>query len=68
MNAKKCDRCGAYYDKNKKHKTFGRISGGVISGIWMVDRNGTNERRFDLCDDCIGDLKEFLNIKEPDEE
>lgn len=68
MNAKKCDRCGAYYDKNKKHKTFGRISGGVISGIWMVDQSGREDYYFDLCDDCIGDLKKFLNIKESDKE
>lgn len=68
MDVKKCDRCGAYYEKNKKHRTFGCIAGDVISGMQTMTRADGRDCHFDLCDDCIGDLKKFLNIKEPDKE
>lgn len=63
-NAKKCDRCGSYYDKNTKHRTTGRVIGGMISGIQTETRLGEKDCSYDLCDDCITDLFEFLDGKE----
>ena len=63
MDAKKCDRCGKYYDENKKHKTTGRIHGGKIDGFCITAR-GSNDKWFDLCDDCIGDLlNKFMKME-----
>lgn len=60
-DAKKCDRCGNYYDKNEKHETFGRVSGSKLSGIRTVDRSGHMDKDFDLCDTCIGSFKKFMD-------
>ncbi len=61
--AYKCDRCGKFYDKNKKVTTKGRISGGIITGI-VTTSKGDKDEWFDLCDDCIIAFKEFMNGKE----
>lgn len=63
-NAKKCDRCGSYYDRNKGVKS---INGCFVRGIRLEtsDRN----RILDLCDHCICDLYTFLGIdKEKNED
>lgn len=60
MNAKRCDRCKKYYDKNSKNETVGRIHGGVIEGIVTYTTGSNLDKYFDLCDDCIDDLKEWL--------
>lgn len=60
-DAKKCDRCGNYYDKNEKHETVGRISGEVVVGIGTIGRNGHMDKYFDLCDTCIGSFKKFTD-------
>ena len=39
--ARKCDRCGKYYDENKKYRY------NLVMGI-------------DLCDECLGKIKNFL--------
>lgn len=59
-DALKCDRCGKYYDGNSKHKTFGRIIGGKLARICTTDTNGRQDKWFDLCDDCIYDLFNFM--------
>ena len=62
MNAKKCDRCGKYYDKNEKHK--GRNKGEKrIAEIATVDDVGWPDRRFDLCDDCIAEFEKFIKAQ-----
>lgn len=54
--ARKCDKCGKYYDENKKY-----ISGaGRVLGLRFETRNN-NGTRIDLCDECLGKLKAFLN-------
>lgn len=62
MDAKKCDRCGRYYDDNVKNETIGCVHGGVISSIIIIEKHGSADCDFDLCDDCIGELMSFLNI------
>ena len=69
MNAKKCDRCGKFYDfyniecsgnKKKFSKRFNSID--------VVRRNmegGTvaNYIKFDLCPDCMADFENFMSSK-----
>lgn len=63
-NALKCDRCGKFYIKNEKHKTSGRVNGGILGGITTVSTNENHDKWLDLCDDCISDLLDFLDGKE----
>lgn len=54
MIAKKCDRCGKFYDSDsiKTNCT------GIITG----QSDNTNDREFyDLCSDCFVDFKEWIN-------
>ena len=62
-NAKKCDRCGSYYDKNKG---VGSINRCFVSGI-RLETSGPY-RSLDLCDSCIYDLYTFLGLKKEEEE
>ena len=58
--AKKCDRCGKYYDKNTEHKQ--NIGGRLYYEDGMcftVDEVTTDFK--DLCDDCLYKLHIFLN-------
>lgn len=60
MNAKKCDRCGAYYDENKMYKETNLIPGSVLIGMSLLCRDSRYGNEYDLCDSCLTDLKEFL--------
>ena len=55
----KCDRCGKYYDENVKH-TVKRQGDTVLSGMSTFTRNGFDYKSYDLCDECIDDLGDFL--------
>lgn len=59
-NAKKCDRCGAYYDKNEKFK-LKKTPADIKDGIMFTGLNGYNGAQIDLCDDCIEKLDIFLS-------
>lgn len=54
--AKKCDRCGNYYDRN----LFRTEKGGTVRGIDVISANGTIRTCFDLCDKCLCALSCFL--------
>lgn len=63
-SAKKCDRCGVFYETNTQIKeTFGCFRR-TLSGMCFatVDEEYITEK--DLCDDCISKLKMFLDGKE----
>ena len=61
--AKKCDRCGKYYDKNIEHKQNinGRLyyEDGMCFTIATLAELTTNFKV--LCDDCLEELHMFLN-------
>ena len=59
-SAKKCDRCGKYYDKCTSSK---RINGYKVKGINIFTSYGPY-LELDLCEKCIDDLYDFLGIKE----
>lgn len=54
--AKKCDRCGKFYEKNVVMKSKGSVLGSTIGGIKTVTKDGITDEHFDLCDDCIKSL------------
>ena len=56
--ARKCDRCGKYYDENKKDR-YNLVMGTVI-GLRFETLEGFNSSRIDLCDECLGKIKNFL--------
>ena len=62
-NAKKCDRCGAYYDSNCMHQRYNSAQAQYYSGMCMLTTLGNHLDIRDLCDECITDLKIFLNTK-----
>lgn len=53
MDAKKCDRCGAFYEKNLLK----------YSGICYVTKNGSCVNGRDLCDKCLQLLDYWLSNK-----
>ena len=54
--AKKCDRCGKFYEKNlEKHK-----NGFALIGVCFVDSKGQSVGDRDLCDECIAKFKRFM--------
>lgn len=62
--AMKCDRCGKYYDDNKATRQgITNIGDSIIIAMKYVYRN-TSANRFDLCDDCVRKLKDFMMMRE----
>lgn len=61
--AKKCDRCGKFYEKKVVMKSKGSALGNTIGGIKTVAKDGITDEHFDLCDDCINSLGGWM--KEP---
>lgn len=62
--AKKCDRCGIYYEQ--RNISFKRQP---INGILLVDRRANNETQFgriniDLCPKCLNSLVAWLAYDE----
>lgn len=62
-SAKKCDRCGKYYDDNQAHTTGTNFGQSRIDGMAFTTTNGAYCKENDLCDECIGLLKEWLKGK-----
>lgn len=62
--AKKCDRCGAFYENNTRYPVSIRSCKTAIDGITFSTRNDDTVGYMDLCDDCITELKAFLGCKE----
>lgn len=63
MNAKKCDRCGKFYDKNNNHydKEHSCYTLAGITGFTCF--NALCSRlafRYDLCDSCICEFMKWI--------
>lgn len=60
-NAKKCDRCGGYYDTNKGHiKNVGNERY-YYCGVCTRTTGGHRLDEKDLCDECFTEFKRFIN-------
>ena len=61
-NAKKCDRCGSFYDKNLKYSVRGMQirEEEFVSGFEYTTTGGSFKARVDLCDGCLTELELFL--------
>lgn len=58
--AKKCDRCGRYYDdENSKDKNF-RVNGITVHQMALIDACDHPIHEYDLCDQCARDLFHWL--------
>jgi len=69
MNAKKCDRCGKFYDTYSYPVTQ---KGPYRHGNGLELENevwGNNHyiERFDLCKDCMDELEDFLGFNKEKE-
>lgn len=64
--ARKCDRCGGFYDEYLKKKRFTD----PVNAIAFVQRTergnwtGDNKDAFDLCPDCLNDVADYVLGKE----
>ncbi len=47
-DAKKCDRCGKYYDENNRK-------------MWLYNGNPNYTNPLDLCEKCVTDLKRWFD-------
>lgn len=56
-NAKKCDRCGSYYDHNVRVRA---PKGGFLGAIETLTSNMNDIKCYDLCDNCAEDLMRFI--------
>ena len=61
-NAKKCDRCRSYYDKNEGVKS---INGFFVRGIRLETSGPYMD--LDLCDSCIDELYKFLGLDDKED-
>lgn len=67
--AKKCDRCGQFYEKNIKriYLTSNYNSDVVLAGVKLLDTSEVGHNTYsDLCDTCITKLVCFLEGDELD--
>ena len=55
---KQCDACGRVYIRNRAFEM--NTDGGFVSGIMTINSAGRKDRRYDICDDCLERLYEWL--------
>lgn len=75
MEARRCDRCGKYYDiyndgtdRSKKMRLTNESNIKQPNGIMTYMRGvGAAVGSYDLCPDCMSELADWLHI-EPEEE
>lgn len=61
-NAKKCDRCGAFYiDENREVKIRNESFDKVVAT--RLDKNYV-VAKYDLCDNCCRDFLDFMKNKQ----
>ena len=58
--AKKCDRCGKFYDRNTRINK-GRYKNEFIDEIVKTTNIGNYLNQIDLCDECLDKLDIFLS-------
>lgn len=65
-DAKKCDRCGSYYDDgSSKDKSF-KVNGETVYQIALINSSDRRICEYDLCDQCTRDLFHWMCNEEVD--
>ena len=60
---KSCDRCGAFYKRNENRYPDAEGSGKrIVIGMSFIDSKKCLYRRVDLCDKCISEAMNWLNM------
>lgn len=67
MNAKKCDRCGKFYEIYDYK--LNKVEHGNALAIYNIKTSGYEEfiKRFDLCKSCMLKLEKFLGMNKETE-
>lgn len=60
-NAKKCDRCGTFYESNTRYPRTVACVKTAIGGVHMTTSYGHSVDYMDLCDECLTKLGLFLS-------
>lgn len=64
MDAKKCDRCGMYYDAYDGAAIFKDAH--KSNQMWLMNQTkssgAVNRGKYDLCQECSGSLWRFLQL------
>lgn len=55
---KQCDACGRVYIRNRAFEMSN--DGGYVAGIMTINAAGRKDHKYDLCDDCLERLWEWL--------
>ena len=66
MDAKKCDRCGRFYEEYGDYSVGGRNfkvekSSMILTGTKILTGKFLFEKHYDLCPLCMDELNKFLN-------
>lgn len=64
--ARKCDRCGKFYEKNRVKWYFN--GGAITRGINIISASNFIISEYDLCDSCIEDLRCFMAYDDKEED
>lgn len=64
--ARKCDRCGKFYEKNSVK--WWLDGGSITRGINIIGSNNLISADYDLCDSCIEDFRDFMVNYDDEEE
>lgn len=67
-NAKKCDRCGEFYEKRSYDckTTYSKFIKMLEGDLKVHEVNSSSGFYFDLCPICFHKLMDFLHIEEVD--
>ena len=60
-SAKKCDRCGTFYEKNTRYPKSIGCCKTVVDGVCLSTKSGDTVDYMDLCDECLTKLGLFLS-------
>lgn len=69
-NAKKCDRCGKFYENHKRNFRINStdFKNAIPAWVKLVDIKDSYITSFDLCEQCMKDLWHWLCNEEVCEE
>lgn len=65
MDAKKCDRCGAFYTGNRSNEErVGRVYVHLRNDAYPGSYHDDRDEYFDLCHNCMKAFREWMNREE----